>query len=102
MKFTFHPQAKFELERSVEFYESQQSGIGLELLREVFSTIKRIIEFPNAYPILSENTRRCLTNRFPFAVIYQIKENEIFIVAITHLARKPGYWKERTSYNPIQ
>jgi len=102
VNFTFHPQAKFELEKSVEFYESQQSRIGLEFLGEVYSTIHRIIEFPNAYPTLSKNTRKCLTNKFPFAVIYQVKMNEIFIVAITHLARKPGYWKERTNYKSHQ
>lgn len=97
MRFTFHPEARFELEQAVEFYESQQTKVGLEFLEEIYSTIHRILDFPNAFPVLSKNTRRCLTNRYPFAVIYQIKSNEIFIVAITHLARKPSYWKERTN-----
>ena len=97
MKFTFHPDARFELEQAVEFYESQQTKVGLEFLEELYSTIHRILDFPNAFPILSKNTRRCLTNRFPFAIIYQIRQDEIFILAITHLARKPGYWKERTN-----
>jgi hypothetical protein len=95
VKFTFHPEANFELEQTVDFYEKQQLNLGLEFLAEVYSTIKRIIEFPDAYPAFSKNTHRCLTNRFPFSIIYQIKQNEIFIVAVTHLARKPGYWKER-------
>ena len=95
MKFTFHPEARIELELAVDYYEKQQTKIGLKFLGEVYSTIKRINEFPNAFPNFSKNTRKCLTNRFPFSVIYQIKQNEIFIVAITHLARKPGYWKER-------
>jgi len=98
VKFTFHPDARFELEQAVEFYESQQTKVGLEFLEELYSTIHRILDFPKAFPILSKNTRRCLTNRFPFAVIYQVKPKEIFIVAITHLARKPGYWKERTKH----
>jgi plasmid stabilization system protein ParE len=97
VRFTFHPEARFELEQAVEFYESQQTKVGLEFLEEIYSTIHRILDFPNAFPVLSKNTRRCLTNRYPFAVIYQIKSNEIFIVAITHLARKPSYWKERTN-----
>ncbi len=95
MKYTFHPDACYELEQAMTFYESQQIKLGLEFLEEVYSTIKRIIEFPNASPVLSKNTRRCLTNRFPFAIIYQIRKEEILILAITHLARKPGYWKER-------
>ena len=95
MKYTFHPEAQYELNQAVYFYEDQQSMLGLEFLEEVYSTIQRIIEFPKAFSKQSKNTRKCLTNRFPFAVIYQDKKEEIFIAAIAHLARKPGYWKER-------
>ncbi len=95
MKFTFHPEAHFELEQTVEFYEKQQPNLGIKFLAEVYSSIKRIIEFPDAYPVFTKNTQRCLTNRFPYSIIYKIKQNEIFIVAVTHIARKPGYWKER-------
>ena len=95
MKYTFHPEAQFELNQAVDFYEGHQAKLGLEFLEEVYSTIHRIIEFPEAWSVHSKNTRKCLTNRFPFAVIYQIKKNEIFIVAIQHLARRPEYWKER-------
>jgi len=97
LKFTFHPEARNELSQAVDFYETQQRKLGLEFLDEVYSTIRRIIKYPIAFPELSTNTRKCLTNRFPFGVICQIKEDEAFIVAIAHLARKPGYWKERLS-----
>lgn len=95
MKYIFHPEAKYELNQAVDFYEGQQRKLGLEFLEDVYSTIQRIIEFPNAFSKQSKNTRKCLTNRFPFAVIYQIKKEEIFIAAVVHLARKPGFWKER-------
>lgn len=95
MKYTFHPEARNELNQAVDYYEMQQKKLGLEFLEEVYFTIERIIEFPKAFFKQSENTRRCITNRFPFVVIYQIKKDEIFIAAIAHLARKPGYWKER-------
>ena len=95
MKFTFHPKARNELVDTVDFYEGQKDHLGIEFLEEVYLTIRRIIEFPKAFPKLSKNTRKCITNRFPFAVIYQYKKDEIFIVAITHLARKPGFWKKR-------
>lgn len=95
MKFSFHPEAKFELTEVVEFYQTKEINLGVEFLEEIFGTIARIIEFPQAFPNFSKNTRKCLINRFPFAVIYQIRQKEIFILAITHLSRKPGYWKER-------
>ncbi len=95
MKYTFHPEARDELNYAVDFYEGRHAELGVEFLEEVYSTIQRIIEFPKAFPKQSKKTRKCLVNRFPFAVIYQIRESEIFIVAIAHLSRKPGYWKER-------
>lgn len=95
MKYTFHPEAREELNHSVDFYENIKFKLGVEFLEEVYSTIQRIIQFPQAYPMQSKSTRRCLINRFPFAVIYQIRQDEIFIVAIAHLARKPEYWRER-------
>lgn len=79
LKFTFHPEARNELSQAVDFYETQQKKLGLEFLDEVYSTIRRIIEYPIAFPELSTNTRKCLTNRFPFGVIYQIKEDEALL-----------------------
>jgi plasmid stabilization system protein ParE len=93
--YSFHPAAVNELINSVRYYEEQQSKLGLKFFEEIYSSILRIIEFPTSYPVYSKNTRKCLTSKFPFAVIYQIRKEEIFIVAITHLASRPGYWKDR-------
>jgi hypothetical protein len=95
VKLTFHPDARYELKKSVDFYELQQTKLGLKFLEEIYSTLQLIIKYPTAFPGYSKNTRKCITNRFPFAVIYQIRKDEIFIAAIMHLARKPGYWDER-------
>ena len=65
MRYSFHSSAKKELNDAVSYYEECQEGLGLEFSQEVYSTIFRIIQFPEAWSILSENTRRCLTNRFP-------------------------------------
>lgn len=97
MKFTFHPDAVSEIIHATEYYQEKAKDLGLEFLDEVFNTVLRIMEFPTAFTQFSQNSRRCLINRFPFAIIYQIRKNEIFIVAVTHLSMKPGYWKERVS-----
>ena len=95
MKYSFHPSAKIELNKAIDYYEEFQSGLGLEFAKECYLTIHRIIKYPEAWSPLSKNTRRCLTNRFPYGIIYQILENEIFIIAVMHLSKKPSYWKER-------
>ena len=62
-------------------------------MEEVYSTIQRIIEFQKAWTALSENSRRCITSRFPYGIIYQILAGDsIRIIAVMQLNKKPDYW----------
>ena len=99
MKFYFHPDAEDEFDMAVEYYEQFQPGLGLEFAEEVYAAIARIIQYPDAWSALSKNSRRCLVSRFPYGVIYQIKSSSLRIIAIAHLNRRPGYWKERLEQN---
>ena len=95
MKFYFHPDAQVEFDRAVEYYEQFQPGLGSEFAQRVYTTITRIIQYPDAWSVLSKNSRRCLVSRFPYGVIYQIKSRSLRIIAVANLNRLPGYWKER-------
>jgi len=95
MKIRFLEVAQIELDESFDYYEEQIEGLGHDFLKEILAAIKRIKTNPNAWSRLSKKTHRCLTNRFPFGVIYQIRDDEILIVAIAHLHRKPWYWMNR-------
>jgi len=95
MKFYFHEHAETEFDRAVEYYEDCQRGLGIEFAKEVKATIARIIQHPEAWSSMSKNTRRCLLNRFPFGVIYQLKSDYVRIIAVADLRRRPGYWLYR-------
>jgi len=95
MRFHFHPQADDEFDQAVRYYENCQPGLGLEFAEEVYATVARISEYPEAWSPMSKNTRRCLVNRFPFGLIFQIKPDILRIVAVANLHRRPGYWKDR-------
>ena len=95
MKYSFHPDAELELNDSVDYYEECKTNLGSEFAYEVQKTIQRILEFPTAWQKIDGEIRRCLTNRFPFGVIYYKRNKEIVILAIMQLQRKPNYWKER-------
>jgi toxin ParE1/3/4 len=95
MIYSFHPEARLEFLDAINFYEYCRDELGLEFSQEIFATIQRIIYFPVAWSEYSLSTRRCLTNRFPYSLIYLIEGEEIFIVAVMHSNRKPGYWKSR-------
>ena len=87
--------AQTELDDGIIWYEGQVSGLGIEFLGEILETFKRTKLNPDVWASFSKRTRRCLVHRFPYGIIYQIRENEILVIAIAHLHRKPGYWKDR-------
>jgi hypothetical protein len=95
VRFYFHPRADEEFDEAVQYYEDCQRGLGLEFAEEVYSSIARIREYPDAWSIISRNTRRCLVNRFPFGVIFQVKSGMLRIIAVANLHRRPGYWADR-------
>jgi len=95
MNFAFHPDAELELNHAVDYYNQCQPLLGGDFAREVYFTIQNVLAYPKAWTPLSENTRRCLVNRFPFGVIYQIVKEDVLVIAVMHLNRKPGYWQSR-------
>lgn len=72
MKIKFLEEAKFELDKAIEYYESESPGLGKLFLQEVLNSLNRIGNFPEAWHPLSEHTRRCQTARFPYGLIYTI------------------------------
>jgi len=93
MNFSFHPEAEAEFFAAIDFYEKRELALGKAFAIEVTSAILRILDFPNAWPLLDAEVRRCLINRFPFAVLYSVEQENVLILAIMHLNREPNYWK---------
>jgi plasmid stabilization system protein ParE len=95
MTFLFHPEAEEEFLAAIDYYEDREVGLGYDFSAEVFAAIQNIVNYPDAWPVIEEDVRRCLVNRFPFSVIYSIEQGGIFILAVMHLRRHPDYWRHR-------
>lgn len=95
MKYAFHPEARAEFLAAIDFYEDREPGLGSDFAIEVHSIIENVLSFPNAWPILEDDIRRCQIRRFPYGIIYAQDEDVIFILAVMHLHRDPVYWKDR-------
>lgn len=96
MNYIFHPEAEQEFEQAIEYYESCQQGLGLDFAIEVRATVNRVVSFPNAWPSLEDDIRRCQTYRFPYGLVYTVEpDGTILFLAVMHLHREPNYWKYR-------
>ena len=88
-------EAEIELWEAVAYYEEQSVGLGLDFETEVERTLQAIRHFPERWPLREDGTRRCLTRRFPYLVIYTLLKDQIWIVAFAHCKRRPAYWQDR-------
>ena len=95
MLVEFLEAAEAEFIEAVDYYNEQSEGLGYEFAAEVKRTIGRTLQYPDAWPKLSARTRRCRTHRFPYGIVYQVREDRILIVAVMHLHRHPETWKSR-------
>ena len=95
LNIEFHPDVAKEIKSSYQWYQNQADGLGQDYLSELESSFQTIRELPNTWPKFEMGFRRFLLSKFPFSVIYQSNENTIFVVAVMHNSRKPGYWSER-------
>ncbi len=95
MKIVFLEIAQIELDDAIQYYNYEVPGLGDAFLDEVLNALDRIGGFPEAWHPCSKRTKRCRTRRFPYGIIYQIRKEEILVVAVANLHRKPDYWADR-------
>jgi hypothetical protein len=96
----FAPEVPDELAEAVLWYEARRQGLGRELLDEVQATLPLIGERPRSFPRLQDvdatlEIRRALLARFPYALVFLVREDEVRVLAAAHAKRRSGYWLGR-------
>jgi hypothetical protein len=91
----FHTDAAAEMRAAAASYERRERGLGERFLDEVEEGLHRIQQFPQLWPLYAGAYRRYLLKRFPYGLIDRIDPEQIFIMAVAHLHRRPGYWRSR-------
>jgi toxin ParE1/3/4 len=95
LRYVFHPEALTEYAEAVQYYTGQRVEIAQAFINAVEDTIYRIRESPARHGVIEDDVRRCMTQRFPYGILYTIEQDYILIVAVMHCSREPGYWKSR-------
>ena len=77
--------------RASHWYDRRGIGLGDRLLDDIRTSIVSVLEFPAAVPPIDPTFRKRLLDVFPYALIYRIEADEIVVVAIANLKRRPRY-----------
>lgn len=96
----FHPEAEAEFLAAARFYETHRPGLGLDFISEVRRAAGVLVAYPRLGHQFAKRLRRILVRRFPYGLVYRVDQDAIFIVAVAHLRRRPGYWRRRQQDRP--
>ena len=89
-----------ELDEAVTYYNAQVDGLGDAFLLEALRIFGLLKQYPRAWHPLGGGIRRCRLSRFPYGVIYVPEPEEILVIAIAHMHRRPAYWRDRLKGSP--
>jgi mRNA-degrading endonuclease RelE of RelBE toxin-antitoxin system len=95
MKVRFLYPAFLEYNSAIDFYNTQQTGLGKKFIKEIDKYLEIIKKYPQSFPIYTSKATKTALSIFPYNIIYSIEEDEILIYAVAHQHRSPEYWLSR-------
>ena len=88
----FEDEAKQDLRKITDWYETQKPGLGDDFAAKTIETIERYLTKNPEYAKFYKEYRRIAVKRFPHRIVYLVEEQEkiVRIMAIRH--EKQGEW----------
>lgn len=95
IRVIFHDRAEEELNEAADYYARARPGLGDAFLAEVHRAVESLLAAPLAGAVVEGDVRRWLVKRFPYGIMYRIRDDHIRILAIAHQKRRSFYWRRR-------
>jgi len=90
------PEAEHELIDGALFYAREANAeLGLAFIAEFERPLGVLCAHPRLGAVWRGTTRRFPVRRFPYSIIYQVKPEEVRVIALAHQRLSPGYWRGR-------
>jgi toxin ParE1/3/4 len=90
----FHPEGEQEYLSSLAWYYERSLSAAFDFDDEVEQAVSAT-KSPERWPMYVSQCRRYVLHQFPFSLVYRDLENEVFVLAVAHGHRRPGYWRKR-------
>ena len=75
--------------------QEANADLGFAFIAEFERALSALAAHPGLGAPWRALTRRLPLRRFPHSVIYQIKGEELHVIALAHQRRRPSYWSGR-------
>ena len=96
-RYEFDPEAEEEFVHALHLYEKEAgSRVADAFEEEVRRSIGLVLRYPKISPAIGVAGVRCKILRgFPYSLFYVVEQDLIWILAVAHQSRLPGYWTDR-------
>lgn len=91
MQLLISKKAHIEIDDAKEYYNLQQENLGDIFKKDIQKSIDSISSFPDLYPNITNDLKRCVLHRFPYSIFYTLQDNIILILTVAHQHQKPFY-----------
>ena len=88
-------EARDDLREAQAFYFAISPTLAARFALEVDRAVRLIAESPTSWPPIGRELRRCLLNRFPYALVYRATETQARVIAVAHTRRRARFWRGR-------
>ena len=95
MTIGLHPEADAEFTDAIEHCAAIDRRLGRRFYFEIERSFRKILAEPDRFFQFHPPFRRALVRKFPYSVIFAQKQDRIWVLAVMHAKRKPGYWIHR-------
>jgi toxin ParE2 len=95
MRLRVHALADSDDEDAYQWYAAERRDLAEEFTAELEAGIEAVLDAPHRWPAVARRARYYRLRRFPYGLVYQVGDGEVFLVSIAHVRRRPGFWRDR-------
>ncbi len=95
-KLTLTSDAKNDLKIASNWYNKKRANLGKEFFENVENCLPILQKNPYQFANIYKNVRKLKIDKFPYSILYIVKNEQIIIFAIFHTSRNPETWQEKS------
>ncbi len=93
--FKYHREAINEAWQAFAWYNERSPHAAEQFWEELGRARRLVSQRPEGWNPYLYGTRCIRLRRFPYAIVYLATDTTIVGLAVAHLHRRPGYWRDR-------
>jgi toxin ParE1/3/4 len=94
----FATPASEEWAAATRWYEQRRPGLGGEFHDAIVAAVALIETHPEIGALRQDAlpTREFVLARFPYKIVYRVRAEDLYVVAVAHAKQQPDYWRQRS------